>query len=232
MPQVAIQYHKRDFWIKENLNYIQPHFRLEKAARIVNRIARRKKCELLDVGCGPATLMRLLHRNIQYYGIDIAIHDPAPNLLQTDFLENPIRFGDKRFDIVVAQGVFEYAGTFQSQKFSEIAQLLKEDGTFIVSYVNFGHRNKQVYWPYSNIQPFDDFYGSLGQHFCIERFFPTSHNWHHHEPNRQYMKFIQMHINMNIPFISPKLAVEYFFICSSHGSKGAGRQCEPLERLS
>lgn len=214
VPRVATEYYKRDFWIEENVKYAKPHFRMEKAARIVNRVAGGKECDLLDVGCGPAALMHLLHGNIHYYGIDIAIRRPAPNLIETDFLEAPIQFGDKQFDIVLAQGVFEYTGNFQSQKFSEIARLLSAGGTFIVSYVNFNHRDKRVYWPYSNVQSFEDFHHSLGQVFHIHRFFPTSHHWHHHEPNRQFMKTLQMHINMNIPLISRKLAVEYFFICS------------------
>ena len=101
--------------------------------------------------------MRLLPPNVQYYGIDIAIQNPAPNLIEADFLETPIRFGDKRFDIITAQGVFEYVGDFQSQKFDEIAQLLNENGRFIVSYWNFGHRNTSIYWAFSNVQPLDDF---------------------------------------------------------------------------
>jgi SAM-dependent methyltransferase len=216
---MAEAYYKRDFWIDENLRYAQPHYRLEKAARLVNKIAQGKDCNLLDIGCGPATLMHLLHDGIHYFGIDIAIHHPAPNLIQTDFLESPIKFGDKKFDIILAQGVFEYVGSFQSQKLSEISRLLNDKGTFIVSYVNFGHRKKQIYWPYSNIQPPKEFRESLTQHFHIDRFFPTSHHWHHHEPNRRLMRDIQMNININIPFISSRLAVEYFFICSRTGAK-------------
>ena len=217
----TVQYYKRDFWRKENLKFSQPWYRLEKSARIINRIARGEECTLLDVGCGPATLMRLLPPNIQYHGIDIAIHDPAPNLIEADFLKTPIRFSDKRFDIIVAQGVFEYVGDFQSQKFAEIAHLLNENGTFIVSYTNFGHRNKQIYWPFSNIQSFDDFRKSLARYFNIERFFPASHNWKHAQPNRKLVKTVNMHIDLNIPFISPVLAVEYFFICSSRNSSGS-----------
>ncbi len=213
------RYYKRDFWSKENLKFSQPNYRLAKSAGIVGRLARGKECTLLDVGCGPATLMRLLPRNIQYHGIDIAIHDPAPNLIEADFLETTIRFRDKRFDIIIAQGVFEYVGDFQSQKFAEIAQLLNEDGTFIVSYTNFGHRNKQIYRPFSNVQSFDDFRKGLTRYFNIDRFFPASHNWRHGWPNRKLNKAVNMHINMNIPFISPILAVEYFFLCSSRDSR-------------
>ena len=207
--------HKKDFWSKENLKYSRPHYRLEKSAHVINRLAQGKECTLLDVGCGPATLMSLLRPNIQYYGIDIAIHDPGPNLIEADFLETPIRFDDKRFDIVLAQGVFEYVGNFQAQKFSEIAELLNDSGIFIVSYVNFGHRDRKLYWPYSNVQTLNDFRQSLAQHFKIQRFFPTSHNWNHREPGKKLLKAANMHVNINVPFISQVLAVEYFFICSS-----------------
>jgi SAM-dependent methyltransferase len=206
--------HKKDFWSKENLKYSRPHYRLEKSARIINRLARGKMCTLLDVGCGPATLESLLRPNIQYYGIDIAIHDSAPNLIETDFLEAPIQFADKRFEIVLAQGVFEYVGHFQDQKFAEIAKLLNDDGAFITSYVNFNHRDRYIYWPYSNVQSLDDFRQSLARHFKIHRFFPTSHNWNHSEPGRKLVKAVNMHVNLNVPVISRALAVEYFFICS------------------
>ncbi|MBZ5676619.1 MAG: methyltransferase domain-containing protein [Acidobacteriia bacterium] len=215
MRQVSETYHKRDLWAKENLNYAQPHFRLEKAARLINEIARGKQCDLLDVGCGPATLKRLLAGNIDYHGIDIAIHDPGPNVIQTDFVETPISFRDKRFDIIIAQGVFEYIGTVQDQKFSEIARLLKNDGTFILSYVNFNHIRRKIYELYNNVQSFDEFHKSLRRFFRVDRVLPTSHHWHHEEPFTERTKNLQMRINLTIPLFSRRFAIEYFFICSS-----------------
>lgn len=212
----TVRYYKKDFWGEENLNYSRPHYRLEKSARIIKRLTRGKECTLLDVGCGPATLMRLLNPNIKYYGIDIAIHEPTPNLIEVDFAENQIRFEDRKFDVVLAQGVFEYMGKFQDQKFAEISRLLNESGIFIVSYVNFGHRNTEIYWPYNNVQSFDDFRKSLARYFKIHRFFPTSYNWNHNEPRRRLVRAINMDINLNIPVISRILAVEYFFICSQY----------------
>src|SRR5580693_8966805 len=96
----SARYHKRDFWSKENLKFAQSHFRMEKAARMINAMTRGEESNLLDVGCGPAALRDLLDENIQYYGIDIAIHDPAPNLIEADLLNAPIKFGDMLFDIV------------------------------------------------------------------------------------------------------------------------------------
>jgi len=217
VPEEGIEntLYKKDFWSNENLKYSRPHYRMEKAARLINKLAHGQERTLLDVGCGPTTLMSLLEPNIRYYGIDIAIHDPAPNLIESDFLEGPIRFGDKRFDIVVAQGVFEYVGNFQSQKFAEIAQLLNKDGIFVVSYVNFDHRQRDIYWPYSNVQPFKDFRRSLAENFKIRSYLPTSYNWNHWEPGRKILRAANMHINVNIPIIGPVLAVEYFVVCSA-----------------
>lgn len=210
-----VKYYKRDFWKRENLNYSRPHYRLQKSARVVRKLARgRQQCALLDVGCGPATLSRLVPANVRYHGIDIAIQDPAPNLIEADTLESPIEFRGMSFDIVVAQGFFEYMGRFQDQKFAEIAKLLNEGGRFLASYVNFDHRHKVIYWPYSNVQPFAEFRDNLAQHFEIKRILPTSHNWNHSEPNRRPIRVPNMYLDINIPFITPRLAVEYFFICA------------------
>ena len=214
----TVQYYKKDFWSQENLKFGRPWYRLEKLVRVINKVAQGRECTLLDVGCGPTALMRHLPPNVEYYGIDIAIHEPAPNLIEADLLESPIRFGDKKFDIVIAQGVFEYLGEFQSQKFSEIAQILNGHGKFIVTYTNFGHRKRFIYEPFSNIQSFDQFHGDLARHFTVDKYFPSSHNWKHGHPGRKLVKAANMFVNVNIPFISPKLAVEYFFICSPRES--------------
>jgi len=211
----APKYYKRDFWGQENLKFSQPHFRLEKAARLLAKLAAGRERDLLDLGCGPAALAPLVPANLHYYGIDIAIQEPAPNLLEADLLASPIRFGDRRFDLVLAQGVFEYLGTHQAEKFAEIAELLKgPDAAFVVSYVNFGHRDREIYWPYSNIQPPADFEASLAERFTIRRRFATSHNWHHHEPVKEPVRSLNMHLNLDVPVLSRKLAVEYFYLCS------------------
>ena len=210
---VADRY-KHDFWIKENQRHIPAHYRLRKSARIVNALVGPEERDLLDIGCGPATLGRLLRPNIHYHGIDIAIHDPAPNLIEADILQQPIRFADQRFDIVTALGLFEYVGACQEQKFSEIAQLLRERGRFVLSYTNFGHRDKHIFEAFSNVQPLEDFRRSLTRHFIIDRCFPTSYNWHGGQPVRPLLKAANMPVKANIPLVGPRLAVEYFFICS------------------
>jgi SAM-dependent methyltransferase len=208
------EFYKRDFWIGENRKHVPAHYRLQKSAHLINAIAGPEDRDLLDVGCGPATLMRLLRPNIHYYGIDIAIHDQVPNLIEADFFEKPIRFGGRRFDIVTALGVFEYMGARQDLKFREIAQLLREHGKFVLTYTNFGHRDSRIFEAFSNVQPMVDFRRSLARHFTIEKYFPTSYNWHGGQPVRAALKSANMRVKVNVPLIGDRLAVEYFFICS------------------
>jgi SAM-dependent methyltransferase len=210
-----VRYYKRDFWGTENLKYVTPHFRMRKVARVIRGLSRGRECDLLDVGCGPGTLGGLLPPNVRYHGIDLAIPEPAPNLLEMDILSGPFGFRDMRFDLVVAQGLFEYIGRCQSQKFADIAALLKDGGKFVLTYQNFGHRKPSIYWPYSNVQKPADFRGDLRRFFRIERSFAGSHNWNHSQPNRAFMRASQAHLNVNIPLVSPLLGVDYFYICSA-----------------
>lgn len=214
----AAQKYGREFWSKENLKFSQPHYRMQKALRIINNIARGRECDLLDIGCGPGALMHLLPPTIHYHGIDIAIQDPAPNLLSTDFLQAPIAFADQKFDIIIAQGVFEYLPEVQSQKFSEIAKILRPGGSFIVTYWNYAHRNAKVYHAHTNVQPFADFRRDIEQHFSIDHCFPASHNWYHGSPSWRLSRALNMRININIPVVSPLLGVEYFVLCSPRSS--------------
>ena len=216
--------YKRDFWEEENLKFDEPWYRLEKSARIISRLAGGRECTLLDVGCGPAALMRLLPVNIHYYGIDIAIHDPAPNLIEADLVESEIAFGGKRFDLITALGVFEYIGQSQSRKFSEIARLLNPGGKFIVTYTNFGHRKKRIYEAFSNVQPLDSFRRDLRRYFNVDKSFPASHNWKHSQPDRELVKAANMQVSFNIPLVSRALAVDYFFICSPRRPEGSAAE--------
>jgi SAM-dependent methyltransferase len=206
--------HKRDFWIQENKKHSPAHYRLRKTGWVVNQVAGSGERDLLDVGCGPATLATVLRPGINYHGIDIAIQEPAPNLIELDILKQPITFGDRRFDLVVGQGLFEYLADKQSEKFAEIADLLTADGKFVVTYTNFGHRAKYVFKAFSNVQPIADFRGDLARQFTIERQFPTSYNWNGGQPVHKLLQAANMNLTANIPVVGPKLAVEYFFVCS------------------
>ena len=174
----------RNFWLRESPKFAKPHFRLEKAARVINALAGDRECTLLDVGCGPSALMRLLRPNIHYFGIDMAIPVPAPNLREINILEEPIAFDDKQFDIVTAQGLFEYLSDQQGHKLNEMARLLGRNGTFVTTYTNFSHRKRDVYAAFSNVQPLAGFRKSLERDFIVHKAYPVSHNWQHGQPVR------------------------------------------------
>ena len=213
--QVATDnYRDRDFWIVENAQYARPNFRLRKCARLLNDVAGGSSFDLLDVGCGPAALRTLLAPNISYHGIDIAVHQPAPFLRQVDFVKNPISFEERRFDIVVALGVFEYMGACQAQKMAEIRQLLKPEGIFLMSYINFQHVRRKVYPMYNNVRPIKELTRGLEEMFRVERCFPVSHHWRHKQPGRNVLPGLQLRVDWNIPWVSDWLAVEYFCLCS------------------
>lgn len=210
----TFKYYKKDFWSKETLKYSEPHFRMRKVAQLVRSQARGQQCSLLDIGCGPAALAKILPPNVDYYGIDISITNPAENLIEADILERRIDFRGMKFDFVVTQGVFEYLGAYQSQKFAEIAATLKDHGKFILTYMNFDHRQRKIYWPYNNVQQPADFRRDLDRYFRVERRFAGSHNWNQSEPRRRLIQVPQKHLNIYVPVLSPLLAVDYFYVCA------------------
>lgn len=210
----TFKYYKKDFWSKETLKYSEPHFRMRKVAQLVRSQARGQQCSLLDIGCGPAALAKILPPNVDYYGIDISITNPAENLIEADILERRIDFRGMKFDFVVTQGLFEYIGAYQSQKFAEIAATLKDHGKFILTYTNFDHRQRKIYWPYNNVQRPADFQRDLDRYFRVERRFAGAHNWNQSEPRRRLIRVPQKHLNIYVPGLSPLLAVDYFYICA------------------
>lgn len=210
----TFKYYKKDFWSKETLKYSEPHFRMRKVAQLVSSQARDQQCSLLDIGCGPAALAKILPPNVDYYGIDISITNPAENLIEADILERRIDFRGMKFDFVVTQGLFEYLGAYQSQKFAEISATLKDHGKFILTYMNFDHRQRRVYWPYNNVQRPADFRRDLDRYFRVERRFAGAHNWNQSEPRRRLIRVPQEHLNIYVPVLSPVLAVDYFYVCA------------------
>ena len=202
------------FWSQEHEKFAAPHFRLQKSARLLNKMAGSSACTVLDVGCARAALKPLLNPNIEYFGIDIAIDEPAPYLFEVDLLEKPIEFDGRQFDFVVAQGLFEYLEGVQEAKFREIAQILAPGGRFVLTYENFDHRRPSIYWAYNNIQTPAAFRASLEQEFIVERQFPSSLNWSHSQPVRPLMRALNMGLDRSVPVVTPMVAVEYFFVCS------------------
>src|SRR5260370_8382233 len=221
MKQAVESFRSRDYWVVENAQYAEPSFRLHKCARVINELGGNGEWRMVDVGCGTAALELLLNFNIRYYGIDIAINKPAHYLREFDIARETIAFDNKRFDFIVAFGFFEYMGQRQNVKFKEIREILKDDGKFMMSYINFAHFRRKVWPNYNNVQPIAEMTNSLNEVFQIERRFPASHHWRQKQPGKSSFPALQMRLNFNITIFSPLLAVEYFFICSRR--KLAGR---------
>jgi SAM-dependent methyltransferase len=209
------QRYKRDFWATENRRFAERHYRLNKAGRIIRELVGGKQCDLLDLGCGPGTLADLLPKNVHYHGIDMAIQEAAPNFIEMDLLETPISFRGMKFDLILAQGLFEYLADRQAQKFAEIRDILKPDGRFVVTYTNFAHRSSNLFHAYSNVQHPKEFRRDLERYFTIDRLFPGAYNWNHTHPNRSVMVKAQTGLDVNIPVLGQLLGVDYFYICSS-----------------
>ena len=215
MEEVAVgNYRSKGYWVVQNRQYAEPSFRLFKCARMLNELANGKPCGVLDLGCGPGALRSLLAPNLDYHGIDIALQGPAPFLRELDFARNAISYDGRHFDFIVALGVLEYMGALQEDKFLEILDILKPDGKFIMSYINFGHLGRRIWPNYNNVRPVSSMAESLNKVFRLERCFPASHHWRQKQPGRFALRKLQMHINFNIPVVSPLFAVEYFFVCS------------------
>src|SRR5262249_16761477 len=155
------------------------------------------------VGCGPAALRSLLSPNINYYGIDLAIHEPAEYLRERDLASGTIAFDEKSFDFVVALGFFEYMGHQQNRKLEEIRTILKDDGKFMMSYVNFEHFRRKVWPNYNNVQPIAEMTKSLNRVFQVDRRFPAFHHWRPKGPGKNALPALQMHLTFSIPVISP-----------------------------
>lgn len=214
MKEAIENFRNRDYWIVENAHYARASFRLRKCAEILNKLADDRECTLLDVGCGPGALRSLLNPNIKYHGIDIAIHEPVGYFREFDIAHEPIAFGDKRFDFVVAFGFFEYMGQLQDRKFKEIRRILKDEGKFMMSYVNFGHFRRKIWPNYNNVRSTQEMTKSLNEVFQVDKRFPASHHWRQKQPGKNSLPALQMRVNFNIPIFTPLMAVEYFYICS------------------
>jgi SAM-dependent methyltransferase len=217
MTQAVENFRDRDYWIVENALYAEPSFRLKKCASVINELAGDRECTLLDVGCGPAALRPLLKPNVHYHGIDIAIHQNVPYLMECDIAKQTIAWENKRFDFVVALGFFEYMGHQQKLNFEEIRNILKDDGKFMISYINFRHFRRKVWPNYNNVQSFGEMKKGLEQVFHVDKTFPASHNWRQKQPGKRSLTGLQMKVNFHIPVVSRMAAVEYFFLSSRPG---------------
>jgi len=214
MSNTEKKFYQRDYWIKENLRYTHVYFRTVKLASIINAMSRGEQCDLLDVGCGPETLSSLLNKNINYFGIDIAIQNPKQHLREVDITCNPIHFKGQIFDFVVAAGLFEYMGGHSEEKYLEIRSLLKPSGKFIVTYMNMAHCTKPSYPSWNNITTINKFKTDLSKYYYIQDYFPSYYSTKSGDLQNVLMRKLQLHFNLDLPLLGKKYGVNYIFICS------------------
>lgn len=207
-------YFKKDYWKKENLLYTSAHYRLQRVAQVINCISSKtEQKDLLDVGCGPATLATLLNSNIHYHGIDIALQKSGLQFLEKDIIGEAIDFKNKKFDFVIASGLLEYLGNNQVQKFEEIFNSLKNNGYFITTFSNLDHIQQPRYPSWNNYQTIDSLLHDFRLFFRVEKYYPGSHNIAFKEPSNKLIKKIQSCLCYEIPYFSKRFAVHYIFIC-------------------
>ena len=118
------------------------HPRLKLIANLVNDLPEPNQT-LLDVGCGPAALRRAIGSNIEYFGVGIVSgiigeHDDPAHFAICDLNHDLECFGNKKFDIVVCSGIFEYI--HDPDRFMRFLSLkMSEHGHLIISYENRQH---------------------------------------------------------------------------------------------
>jgi ubiquinone/menaquinone biosynthesis C-methylase UbiE len=100
---------------------------------------------ILDVGCGPAEMVRdLLNRNCEFWGVD-----PSPRMIEICLEKysgnnkahfrlgeaERLEFPDASFDAVLCMGVIDALDN-ASQAVSEMVRVLKPGGSLIISFSN------------------------------------------------------------------------------------------------
>jgi ubiquinone/menaquinone biosynthesis C-methylase UbiE len=105
-----------------------------KALWIVRCLSVRPGLSVLDYGCGQGKHLNLLRRllpNAALYGVDIR---PLHNEPDFEFYklghQEPLPFGDKSFDVVIAIDVLEHVDSIK-HSLDEICRVLRPQGDFI-----------------------------------------------------------------------------------------------------
>lgn len=153
-----------DYWSAESQKYVQPHCRIKKIARELKFIDDRTT--ILDIGCGPAPLAKLLtDAQVKYYGVDVFNQDGFPgyykkfDLSQDDFSVFPFK---QYFTNIVMSGVLEYLSPVRASALLAyvVENLSNSDTQFVISFTNFSHYSRAVatYHPeWKNIMSVEDF---------------------------------------------------------------------------
>lgn len=115
--------------------------------------------------------------------------------------------------MVVALGVIRLHRTLPGRQIQGDPATAQSKRDVFDAYINFSHFRRRIYPAYNNIQSIPDMIKAILDAFQLAQVFPVSHHWRHKQSGKNALPRIQMHFDIDIPGISPWLAVEYFFTC-------------------
>jgi SAM-dependent methyltransferase len=132
----------REYWETKSVRYDCLHDRLR---LMLGEIAKRRPATVFDVGCATGEVARGVHEllpSADYFGCDISHAAVAkigrPNVLQCDLNAQPVPFGGRAFECIVASGIVEYVAD-QPAFLRQLADRLAPGGMLLVSYINIDH---------------------------------------------------------------------------------------------
>lgn len=138
----------REYWNGRSPEFADVHPRLRLIGRLVAALSDVR--DVLDVGCGPAVMRTVLPPQLEYFGVDIApsvieaLGDPA-HFAVADLDASPRPFGERRFDLLLCSGVFEYVNDVRGFMAMLDAKAVP-GGHLILSFTNHQHRKDGMRW--------------------------------------------------------------------------------------
>lgn len=117
-------------------------------AKVVSRLlANVSRKNVLDIGCGLGSCMRLLrNRGAKTVGLDINIRGKklfGLDIRKFDLNFGPLPFRNKTFDIIICTEVLEHV-FYPHFILQEIKRMLKDKGTAIISFPNAYHIKNRI----------------------------------------------------------------------------------------
>lgn len=125
------------------------NYTVQKKKQLIEKLSRRKKGSLLDVGSGTgafAAIMQEAGWNVSGLEPDATARENAlkNHQLQLQTLDALFSFNDKQFDVITLWHVLEHV--HERHKYIEtFHRILKDDGTLIIAVPNYTSYDAQVY---------------------------------------------------------------------------------------
>ena len=136
------------YWNERSPDFHVVHARLRLIGELVAPLAGVRT--VLDVGCASGALRSVLPPTVEYFGIDlarsvIAAHGDPSHFEVADLDGAPNPFGERRFDLLVCSGVFEYVND-RAGFMRMLARKAAPGGWLVLSFTNHQHRKDGLGW--------------------------------------------------------------------------------------